>query len=199
MRKHLETVSGMYRTWRADREVEARTPLYGLVAEFENETVLLAAARRVRQEGYRRMDAYKPFPVHGLAHAIGFSDWLLPWIIFFGGVTGALAGVALQVWTMAYDYPWNVGGRPLISWPQFIPITFELTILLAAFGAVFGMLALNGLPRPHHSIFNTPNFERATQDRFFLCVEAWDPRFDREETARFLQSLGPVAVSEVNR
>lgn len=200
MRKHIDTVTDMYRTWQADRAVEARLPqLYGLVAEFENETDILTAARRVREAGYRRMDAYTPFPVHGLAHAIGFSDWLLPWIIFFGGVTGALAGAALQTWTLAYDYPWNVGGRPLISWPQFIPITFELTILLAAFGAVFGMLALNGLPRPYHSIFNAPGFERASQDRFFLCIESWDPRFDREETARFLESLGPVAVSEVKR
>jgi hypothetical protein len=199
MRKHIDTISGMYQTWRADRAVEARTPLYGLVAEFESETDILAAAHRAREAGYRRMDAYTPFPVHGLSDAIGFTDWMLPWIIFFGGVTGALTGAALQVYTMAYDYPWNVGGKPLISWPQFIPITFELTILFASFAAVFGMFALNGLPRPYHSIFNAPGFERASQDRFFLCVESWDPRFDREETARFLQSLGPLAVSEVKR
>jgi hypothetical protein len=123
----------------------------------------------------------------------------MPLIVLIGGLLGGTLGFLLQVYVEVIDFPINVGGKPYYSWPAFVPITFECTVLIAAFAAVFGMLALNGLPRPYHSIFNTPGFERATQDRFFLCIEAWDPRFDREETARFLESLGPVAVSEVKR
>ncbi len=195
----INTAVGVYNQWQADRAIEERSSLYGLVAEFESEEAILSAANRVREEGYRRMDAYTPFPVHGLAEALGMHDIWVPWIVFFAGIGGALAGFGLQYYTQVIDYPWNVGGRPLLSWPMFIPITFEMTILLASFGAVIGMFALNGLPRPYHSIFNAPRFELASQDRFFLCIEATDPKFDREETKRFLGNLGAHAVSEVER
>ena len=173
--------------------------LYGLVAEFEEAEQVVAAAEKVYDAGYRKIDAYSPFPVHGLAEAIGFKDILLPWMIFIGGCTGAATGISLEYFTSVLDYPMNVGGRPLFSWPSFIPVTFECTILFSALTAVFGMIILNGLPRPYHSIFNTPDFERATQDRFFLCIEAADPRFDIRETEKFLKSLQPFNVSAVDK
>jgi hypothetical protein len=180
--------------------VEAtESKLYGLVAEFDDEDAILKAAEAAFDAGYRKMDAYSPFPIHGLSEAIGFKDNRVPWMIFFCGLSGATIGLALQWFTSVVDYPWNVGGKPLFSWPAFIPVTFECTILLSAFGAVFGMLAMNGLPRPYHSIFNAPHFHRASLDRFFLCIEANDPRFDVAETARFLRGLNPVNVAEVER
>jgi len=173
--------------------------LYGLAAEFDNPEDIVIAAHKAYDEGYRRMDAYTPFPVHGLVEAIGFRDNKVPWIIFWGGLIGALGGYALQYWVSAVEYPLNVGGRPLNAWVNFIPVTFECTILLAALTAVFGTLALNGLPKPYHPIFNAEGFERASQDRFFLCVEAADPAFDREGTAEFLRGIGAVRVVEVQR
>jgi hypothetical protein len=173
--------------------------LYGVVAEFSDENAILRAATRAREAGYKRMDAFSPFPIHGLADAIGFEDKTLPWVMFFAGITGTFLGFALQIYTLAIDYPLNVGGRPLISWPAFIPVAFETTILLTAFGAVFGMLGLNGLPRPYHSIFNTPRFDLASQDRFFLAIEATDPQFDVERTEQFLESLHPDRVSIVEK
>ena len=171
--------------------------IYGLVAEFAESNQILEAAGLAREAGYKRMDAYTPFPVHGLAEAIGFKDIWVPWIIFASGLAGACIGFGLQAYTTVVDNPWIVGGRPLLSWPSYVPVTFETTVLLAAFGAVFGMFALNGLPRPYHSIFNAPNFERATRDRFFLCIEADDPKFDATETRRFLEGLGAENVAEV--
>lgn len=177
--------------------MEETSTLYGMVAEFETPEQLLHAANSAREAGYKEMDAYSPHPVHGLADALGFVDNRIPWIVFFGGIAGAVAGMGLQVFVHVVDYPMNVGGRPLFSWPNFIPITFELTILLASFGAFFGMLALNGFPRPYHPIFNARRFERASQDRFFLCIEAADARFDPVETREFLAGLGADAVSPV--
>lgn len=177
----------------------AESPIYGLVAEFSDSERILHAAEHAREAGYRKMDAYSPFPVHGLADAIGFQDIHVPWIIFIGGVLGAIGGFALQIYCLAIDYPLNVGGRPLVSWPSFVPVAFETTILCASFGAVVGMLALNGLPRPYHSIFNTPRFELASQDKFFLCIEANDPMFDIERTEQFLETLGPDAISIVEK
>lgn len=174
-----------------------RPPIYGLMAEFENPDDLLAAAQRAHEAGYRKMDAYTPFPVHDLAETLGRHRTRLPALVFAAGLTGAAGGYLLQLYTMAVDYPLNVGGRPYNSWPAFIPVTFELTILLAAFAAVIGMLALNGLPRPYHPVFNVPGFDRATRDRFFLCIEAADPRFDRTNTQRFLESLEPLRVAAV--
>ena len=175
----------------------ARPPIYGLVAEFDSPTHLLAAVRSARQEGYRRMDAYTPFPVEELAEELGFHHTRLPLLVLIGGLVGCLGGYFLQYYTSVIDYPINVGGRPLHSWPAFIPVTFELTILVAALTAVLGMLGLNGLPMPYHPLFNVPRFALATRDRFFLCIEATDPRFDREKTRQFLAGLGPREVVEV--
>jgi Protein of unknown function (DUF3341) len=171
--------------------------LYGLMAEFASPSDLVDAAQRAYAEGYRRMDAYSPFPVHGLAEAIGFTRTRVPLLVFLGGLAGCVGGYYLQYWISVIDYPLNVGGRPFHSWPAFIPVTFELTILVAALAAVLGMLALNGLPRPYHPVFNVPAFELATRNRFFLCIEAADPRFDGSQTRRFLESLKPQAVFEV--
>ncbi|MBZ5537903.1 MAG: DUF3341 domain-containing protein [Acidobacteriia bacterium] len=169
------------------------------MAEFETAETLIAAARAAREEGYRRLDAYSPLPVEGLAEAIGFHDRRLPVIVLIGGIVGCLSGYYLQYWASAISYPLNIGGRPLNSWPSFIPITFEMTILVAALSAVLGMLALNGLPMPYHPVFNTPRFALATRDRFFLCIEARDPKFDREKTKSFLASLHAREVTEVSR
>lgn len=179
-------------------EAPSAPKVYGMVAEFDSPERLLAAAKKARAAGYRKLEGYSPFPVHGLAEALDFNDNRLPWIIFGCGVAGALAGLSLQYYVSVLDYPLNVGGRPLFSWPHFIPVTFECTVLLAAFGAVFGMFALNGLPRPHHPIFNAPDFLRASQDRFFLAIEARDPMYDPKETRKFLDSLEPLSVSEVD-
>jgi len=172
-------------------------PLHGIIAEYETPEELLRAAKRAREAGYTRMDAYSPFPVHGLSEAIGLEDHKVPWTTFFAGVIGAIAGFALQYYISVVDYPLNVGGRPFLSWPAFIPVTFETTVLFAAFGAFIGMLAFNGLPQPYHPVFNAPRFERASQDRFFLCIEASDPMFDRANTRHFLEATGARMVSEV--
>lgn len=171
--------------------------LYGLLAEFDDPDKLVAAARRVREAGYRRVDAYSPYPVEELADALGFQETWIPLIVLIGGVAGAVGGYLLQYYASVVDYPLNVGGRPLHSWPAFVPVTFETAILGAALAAVLGMLALNGLPRPHHPVFNVPRFARATQDAFFLIVEASDPKFDYEATRNFLLSLSPRRVSDV--
>ncbi len=172
--------------------------MFGLIAEFDNAPALLEAARKANAAGYRKMDAYSPLPVEGLSEAIGFKGSRLALIVFFGGLIGAVAGFGLQAFASVIDYPWNVGGRPLLSWPSFIPVTFELAILFASLAAVFGMMALNGLPMPYHPVFNAPNFESASRDRFFLCIEARDPKFDAEEARRFLESVDPLEVSEVD-
>src|SRR5437762_2688076 len=165
--------------------------MYGLIAEFDNPEALVGAAHRAFAEGFRRMDAYSPFPVDGLAEAIGFHRTRVPLIVLIGGILGCAGGFWLQYWVSVIDYPINIGGRPLNSWPSFIPVTFELTILLAALAAVCGMLGLNGLPMPYHPLFNVPRFAQASRDRFFLCIEARDPRFDRETTRRFLEGQQP--------
>jgi hypothetical protein len=171
--------------------------VYGLLAEFSQPEDLLAAAAAARSAGYRRMDAYTPFPVHGLSEAIGFHHTRLPVIVLIGGIVGACLGFGLQHWYETTHYMMNVGGRPHNSWPSFIVITFETTILCAALSAVLGMLALNGLPQPYHPLFNVPSFELASRSHFFLCIEARDPKFDVEATRAFLQGLGPMAVAAV--
>lgn len=174
-----------------------RTRVYGLLAEFDGPEELVRAAERTRQEGYTRVDAYSPFPVEGLAEALGFRRTRLPLVIFAGGLVGGLAAVVMQYYAAVISYPINVGGRPLNSWPSWIPVTFELTVLIAALAAVLGLLGLNGLPMPYHPLFNIARFARVTRDRFFLCVEATDPRFDRETTHAFLSGLGAREVVEV--
>ncbi len=176
----------------------AKLPLYGLMAEFETPEALLQATRRAFQEGYRRMDAYTPFPVDGLAEAIGFPNSRVALIVLIGGIIGCIGGFYLQYWVEAIDYPLIVGGRPFNSWPAFIPVTFELTILCAALSAFFGLLILNRLPMPYHPVFNVEQFELASRNRFFLCVEAADPKFDIQRTREFLAGLGSQGVYDVD-
>ena len=171
--------------------------VYGLLAEFAQPESLLAAAERARAAGYRRMDAYTPFPVHGLSDAIGFHHTRLPLIVLFGGITGAVLGFGLQYWYENIHFMMNVGGRPHNSWPSFVVITFEMTILCAALSAVLGMLALNGLPQPYHPLFNVPSFELASRSHFFLCIEARDPKFDLDATRDFLEDLDPISIAVV--
>ena len=173
------------------------TSIYGLMAEFEDPTALVAATRRAHERGYRRMDAYSPFPIEELHEALGSRHTRLPLIVLIGGLVGGIGGYALQDWVSAAAYPINVGGRPFHSWPAFIPVTFECTILVAALSAVLGMLALNGLPMPYHPVFNVPRFALASRNRFFLCIEARDRRFDLEDTRTFLETLGPREVTTV--
>ena len=171
--------------------------VYGLMAEFDNPTDLVTAATRARLEGYTAMDAYSPMPIEELNEAIGVRKSKLPLIVLLGGIFGGLGGYGLEYWTQAIAYPMNIGGRPYHSWPHFIPVTFETTILGASLAAVVGMLALNKLPMPYHPVFNVKAFERASRDRFFLCIEAADPLFDRRATTEFLTSLEPREVSDV--
>ena len=175
-----------------------RQGIYGLMVEFDSPSDIVAAARRAHKEGYRKMDAYTPFPIEELSEAIGFHHTRLPLIVLIGGVCGCIGGFLFQYWASAMAYPLNVGGRPLNSWPAFIPVTFEMTILVAALSAVLGMLALNGLPQPYHPVFNAKHFELATRNRFFLCIESDDPNFDREKTREFLISIGAREVIDVD-
>ncbi len=174
-----------------------RPPIHGLMAEFDSASELVQAAHRAHQAGYRRMDAYSPFPIEELSEAIGFHHTNVPLVVLIGGLLGGLSGFLMQYWISAINYPENIGGRPLNSWPAFIVVTFEMTILGAALFAVLGMLALNGLPMPYHPVFNVERFAFASKDRFFLCIEARDPKFDRKVTEEFLLSLNPRSVTEV--
>jgi hypothetical protein len=172
-------------------------PLYGVMAEYESPNDLVHAARKVYEAGYRRINGYSPFPIEELSEAIGFTHTSLPLIVFIGGVIGGLSGFFMQYWIEVIDYPINVGGKPTNSWPAFIPITFELTVLGAALFGALGMLALNRLPQPYHPVFNVERFSLATQNRFFLCIEAVDPYFNRERTRAFLDRLMPREVFDV--
>ena len=171
--------------------------LYGVIGEFGTPEELVHAAKSVHEAGYRSIDAFAPFPVEGLSQALGLKRNLVPALTLTGGLLGAVGGFFLQYWVAAVAYPLNVGGRPLNSWPAFIPVTFELTVLGASLFSVFGMLALNRLPQPHHPVFNVERFSHASTDRFFLCIEACDPQFQLEEASRLLQSLHAHHVSEV--
>lgn len=174
-----------------------RGELFGLLAEFGDEDALVAATRKIREAGYTNLDAYTPYPVEGLAEALGFHRSRVPLVVLGGGILGAVGGYFLQYWLNVLDYPINVGGRPLNSIPAWIIVTFELTILSAALFAVLGMLALNGLPRPNHPVFNVPEFALASTNRFFLALEASDPRFEARTAREFLESLGTKGVWNV--
>lgn len=169
------------------------------MARFSSTDEILEASRRVVEAGYQAVEAYTPFPVEDLNEALGRKPTRLPWIVLAGGLGGAALGFLMQVWMNGIDYPINYGGRPPVSWPAFIPATFEMGILLASFSAVIGMLALNGLPQPYHPVFNVPAFRECSRDGFFLVIETADPKFDERGTREFLEGLNPMGVYEVAR
>ncbi|HEY8668701.1 MAG TPA: DUF3341 domain-containing protein [Tepidisphaeraceae bacterium] len=177
--------------------MEATSNIYGLMAEFGSPQDLLVATRKTRDEGYLRIDAFSPFPVEGLTEALRDRHTHVPLIVLIGGIAGGLGGFFMQWYANVVSYPWNIGGRPPNSWPAWIPITFEMTILFAGFAAVLGMLGLNGLPQPYHPVFNVPNFQLASRDRFFLLVMAIDPKFDLVGTRTFLEQFKPLSIAEV--
>jgi hypothetical protein len=172
-------------------------PIYGMMAEFDSPTALVSAAKEARAKGYRKLDAYSPFPIEELSEALHLPKSRLPLLVLIGGVTGGVLGYLLQYYVTVLYYPINIAGRPLHSWPAYIIITFEMTILFAALAAVFGLLGICGLPMPYHPIFNVQRFAQASRNRFFLCIEATDPLFDRKATSDFLETLQPREVSEV--
>ncbi len=182
----------------ADTAGHAATPvLYGLLAEFDNSEAMVHAAQAATAAGYTHMDCYSPYPVGEAADALRFPKSEMGPVMFLGGLTGAISGFIMQYWAGTYGYSLNVGGRPYFSWPSFVPVTFELMVLTAALTGLFGLIALCGLPRYHHPLFNCKTFDRATRDRFFLCIEATDPKFDRTATREFLQTLNPLSIEEV--
>jgi hypothetical protein len=174
-----------------------RPPIYGLLAEFHSPQEVVEAAENVHDAGYRKVDGFSPYPIEELSEALELHKSHLPKLVLGGGITGLLAGLGLEFWASTLEYPMNIGGRPLFSWPAFIVPAYETTILFAAGTAVLGMLALNGLPEPYHPVFNVPGFALASRDKFFILIEAADPKFDRVATADFLKGLGATAVSEV--
>jgi len=174
-----------------------KLPIYGLIAEFESPEAILEAAHKAHAAGFRRLDAFTPMPIEGLAEAVGFEKTRLPLAVLIGGICGCIGGFLLQYYPSVIDYPLNIAGKPFNSWPAFIPVTFEMTILAAALTTVFGMLAMNGLPTPHHPVFNVPEFELASRNRFFLCIKSRDPLFDLEKTRQFLKDLEAREVYEV--
>ncbi|HYT20151.1 MAG TPA: DUF3341 domain-containing protein [Candidatus Polarisedimenticolia bacterium] len=178
--------------------MQHRSHIYGVMGEFSAPEEFLHAVEKVREAGYRRFDAFAPFPVEGLSEALGLKRNLVPAITLLGGLAGGIGGFYFQYWASAITYPLNIAGRPLNSWPAFIPVTFELTILGASLAAVFGMLALNKLPQPNHPVFNVHRFTHASSDRFFVCIEARDPKFHLEEVSRLLQNVHAHHITEVS-
>jgi hypothetical protein len=173
------------------------TPIYGILAEFHSPHEVVEAAKKVHEAGYRNVDGYSPYPIEELSEALELHHSPLPKLVLTGGILGLLAGFGLEYWASVIEYPMNIGGRPFFSWPAFLIPAYETTILFAAGTAVLGMLALNGLPEPYHPVFNVPGFALATRDKFFICIEATDPKFDRAGTKKFLTGIGASEVSEV--
>jgi hypothetical protein len=171
--------------------------IHGVLAEFSTPEELLDACHRAYANGYRRMDAYAPMPVEGLAEAVGFKKNMVAFTVLCGGIFGAVGGFTLLEWIAQIAYPHNVGGRPLNSWPSFIAITFECMVLCSAITSLLCVMFMNGLPKPYNPLFNVPRFSRASIDRFFLCIESADPKFKIEETAQFLREVGGSEVSIV--
>ena len=182
---------------KAKREKVMDKKIYGLLAEFDTPTELVDAANKIREAGYKKTDAFSPFPLHEIDEALGIKRSILPFMVLGGGIAGLIAGIGLQVFTHVIDYQIIVGGRPHFSLPSFIPISFEMTILLAAFTAVFGMILLNGLPQPYHPVFNVPRFALATREKFFLLIESKDAQFDYEKTKNFMETLNAQEVFDV--
>ncbi len=174
-----------------------RTPIYGMLAEFDSPTALVKAAEQTHAAGYIKIDAYSPLPIEGLAEAIGFHHDLVPLVTLIGAIIGGTTGYLMQYWINVINYPLNIGGKPFHSWPSFIIVTFEMTILFGGISAVFGMLALNGLPMPYHPVFNVSRFAMASKDRFFLIVFSSDKKYDEVKTREFLEGLGPKTLTEV--
>lgn len=193
---HAETIASKATRLQAKAK-NMEKQIYGLLAEFDTPTELVRAAEKVRDAGFVKTDAFSPFPLHEIDEALGIKRSILPYLVFAGGVAGLLTGIGLQVFTHVFDYPIIVGGRPHLSIPAFVPPAYELTILLAGFTAVFGMLFLNGLPQPYHPVFNVPRFALATREKFFLLIETKDPKFNYEETRSFMESLNPQEVFDV--
>jgi len=179
--------------------LETEHALYGMMAEFETPGQLVAAARRVREAGFKNFDAYTPYPIHELDEAMDLHDNRVSLFTLIGGICGCVGGFGLASWVEAVALPLNIGGRPLISVPMFIPVTFELTILVGGLTAAISMLVMNGLPRPYHPVFNVERFVNASRNKFFLCIESEDPKFDPVKTAIFLEGLNPEEISEVSR
>lgn len=177
--------------------MEEKIVIHGMLAEFDSEEAILEAAHKTREAGYQRVEGYTPFAIEGLAEALGSSRTRVAAMTFFFGILGATLGFGMCWYANVISYRWNVGGRPPDSWPAFIPITFELMVLGASLGAVLSMLGLNGLPQPYHPVFNAPQFQLASKDRFFICIEAKDPKYDTAETRKFLEGLSPISIAEV--
>lgn len=176
---------------------DPRPATYGLMAEFPSAEALIAAAHRVHEAGYQKVDAYTPYPIEAVSEALALPRSKVPLVVLIGGLLGGLGGYALQYWSQLIVYPMNIGGRPFHSWPAFIVPTFECTILGAALSAVVGMIIINGLPQPYHPVFNVPRFALASRDRYFLVIEATDARFDADATRRFLTGLNASEVSDI--
>jgi hypothetical protein len=175
----------------------AKPALHGVMGEFSDPQNLVDAIEKVRAEGYTKIDAYTPFPIEEVWEAIGHHKSPVPLVVLLGGIIGGLSGFFLQYWVSAIEYPINVGGRPFNSWPAFIPVTFECTILGAVLSAVAGVFIINGLPEPYHPVFNVPRFAFASRDRYFLCIEAIDPKFDRDRARELLRDLHATEVADV--
>lgn len=178
-------------------KMQTSPKLYGILAEFANPAKLMKAARLTNRAGYTKFDAYSPFPIHGMDQAMGLKESKLGWIVLSHALVGFAGGLALQIWSNSIIYPINIGGKPFMNLPAYVPVTFELTILLSAFAAVFGMFFLNNMPRHHHPLFNSGNFERVTDDKFFICIEASDDIFSEKEAEKFLKEAGATNIEKI--